>query len=172
MYRQLCAQCHGDRGQGGLGTAFGDEAWQAANTDGGIFDAINLGHEATAMIAWGEILTSQQIEQLVAHIRTLDSSGTAGGSPTFVGEVLPIFEASCTVCHGSLGGWTGTSYQEALTTGEGSPTIIPGDPDNSRLAQTMLGTHPDGVIMPPAGLLPDATVQIIIDWIAAGAPER
>jgi mono/diheme cytochrome c family protein len=172
VYAQLCSQCHGDRGQGGIGTALGEAAWQAANGDKAIFDGINLGHEATAMIAWGEILTSQQIEQLVKHIRTLDSSGSTAGPPTFVGDVFPIFEASCTVCHGSLGGWTGTSYQEALNTGEGSPTIIPGDPDNSRLVQTMLGTHPDDVIMPPAGLLPDATVQIIIDWIAAGAPER
>ncbi len=172
VYAQLCSQCHGQRGEGGIGTALGAPVWQAANQDTAIFDAINLGHEATAMIAWGEILSSQQIEQLVKHIRTLNSSGSSAGSPTFVGDVQPIFQASCTVCHGSLGGWTGTSYQEALTTGDGGPTIIPGDPDNSRLVQTMLGTHPDGVIMPPAGLLPDATVQIIIDWIAAGAKER
>jgi mono/diheme cytochrome c family protein len=172
VYAQLCSQCHGQRGEGGIGTALGEPAWQAANKDKDIFDAINLGHEATAMIAWGEILSSQQIEQLVKHIRTLNSSGSSAGSPTFVGDVLPIFQANCTVCHGTLGGWTGTSYQDALTTGANGPTIIKGDPDNSRLVQTMLGTHPDGVIMPPAGLLPDATVQIIIDWIAAGAPER
>ena len=94
------------------------------------------------------------------------------GPPTFEGDVLPIFEASCSACHGTLGGWTGTSYDEALNTGEGGPTIIPGDPDNSRLVQTMVGTHPDAIIMPPAGLLPEDTVQIIIDWIAAGVPER
>ncbi|MDR9451050.1 MAG: c-type cytochrome [Acidimicrobiia bacterium] len=172
VYAQLCSQCHGASGEGGIGTPLGDRAWQAAISDRAIFDDINLGHEATAMIAWGEILTSQQIEQVVAHIRTLDSSGSTAGSPTFVKDVLPIFEAGCTVCHGSLGGWTGTTYDAALNTGNGGPTIIPGDPDASRLVQTMIGTHPDGIIMPPAGLLPDATVQTIIDWIAAGAPER
>ncbi len=36
----------------------------------------------------------------------------------------------------------------------------------------MLGTHPDDVIMPPAGLLPAETVQVIVDWVAGGAPER
>jgi len=172
VYGQLCAQCHGDRGQGGLGTAFGDQGWQSANSDAAIFDAINLGHEATAMIAWGEILTSQQIEQLVAHIRTLDSSVSTGGSPTFVGDVLPIFQASCTACHGTLGGWTGTSYDDAVNSGADGPTVIPGDPDNSRLVQTLVGTHPDRVVMPPSGSLADADIQIIKDWIAAGAPER
>ncbi|MDH3261224.1 MAG: c-type cytochrome [Acidimicrobiia bacterium] len=172
VYQQLCAQCHGDRGQGGIGTAFGEQAWQSANSDSAIFDAINLGHEATAMIAWGEILTSQQIEQLVAYIRTLNSSGSATGAPTFVGDVLPIFQASCAACHGSLGGWTGTNYEDALNTGEGGPTILPGDPDNSRLVQTLVGTHPDGIVMPPSGALSDTDVQTIVDWIAAGAPER
>lgn len=124
------------------------------------------------MIAWGEILTSQQIEQLVAYIRTLNSSGSATGAPTFVGDVLPIFQASCAACHGSLGGWTGTNYEDALNTGEGGPTILPGDPDNSRLVQTLVGTHPDGIVMPPSGALSDTDVQTIVDWIAAGAPER
>ena len=125
-----------------------------------------------AMIAWGEILTSQQIEQLVTHIRTLDSSGSSAGSPTFVGDVLPIFQAGCTACHGNLGGWTGTTYDEAVNSGTGSPTIIPGDPDNSRLVQSLIGTHPDGVVMPPSGSLSEVDIQTIIDWIAAGAPER
>lgn len=172
VYRQLCAQCHGDRGQGGLGNAFNTEAWQAANSDKAVFDAINLGHEATAMIAWGEILTSQQIDQLVTHIRTLTSSGSGAGSPTYVGDVLPIFQASCTVCHGTLGGWTGTSYQEALNTGANGPTIIKGDPDNSRLVQSLVGTHPDGMVMPPSGTMSESDIQTIIDWVAAGAPER
>jgi cytochrome c oxidase cbb3-type subunit 3 len=58
VYGQLCTQCHGDRGEGGIGTALGDQAWQSANNDSAIFDSINIGHDATAMIAWGEILTS------------------------------------------------------------------------------------------------------------------
>jgi mono/diheme cytochrome c family protein len=172
VYGQLCTQCHGESGQGGIGTALGEAAWQAANNDMAIFDAVNLGHEATAMIAWGEILTSQQIEQLVTHIRTLSSSGSSAGPPTFVGDVLPIFQASCTVCHGTLGGWTGTSYQDALNTGANGPTIIKGDPDNSRLVQSLVGTHPDGMVMPPSGTLSESDIQTIIDWVEAGSPQR
>jgi hypothetical protein len=36
----------------------------------------------------------------------------------------------------------------------------------------MLGTQSVGGIMPPGGLLPDSKVQVIFDWIAAGAPDN
>ena len=36
-------------------------------------------------------------------------------------------------------------------------------------AQKMLGTHEQGTIMPPAGVLSDTMIQIVLDWIEAGA---
>jgi len=174
IYVQLCAQCHGPDGEGGIGPSLSDPVWQASQTDRQIIETIDLGHPATAMIAWGEILSTQQIAELVKHIRTLTGEGPppSSGSSTFEADVLPIFQAKCAGCHGTLGGWTGTSYEEALNTGEGGPTIIPGDPDNSVLVQTLTGTHPEGIVMPPGGTLPQGDIQTIIDWIAAGAPER
>jgi mono/diheme cytochrome c family protein len=171
VFVALCSQCHGASGEGGVGPAF-DSAWQASNSDQQIFDATNLGHPATAMIAWGEILTSQQIEDLVAHIRTLTGEATGSGPLTYVATIRPILDTYCTVCHGSRGGWTGTSYEEAMATGTNGPTIVPGDPDNSRLVQSLIGTHPDGIVMPPSVTMSAADIQKIIDWIAAGAPER
>jgi hypothetical protein len=35
-----------------------------------------------------------------------------------------------------------------------------------------LGTHTQGAIMPPAGPLPEAMIQVILDWINAGAPDN
>ncbi len=75
------------------------------------------------------------------------------------------------MCHGTLGGWDGSSYQAVMTTGDHAPVVIPGDVANSLLAQILQGTATSGAIMPPGGKLPDATIQIILDWIAAGAPE-
>ncbi len=175
VYGELCSQCHGPNGEGGIGTSFADPQWQARNQDSAIIDAINLGHEATAMIAWGEILSLGQIDQIVTHIRTLDSSApppAPGATPTFEADVLPIFQASCTVCHGTLGGWTGTSYTDAMTSGANGPTIVPGSPDSSRLVQSLIGTHPTGMVMPPSGALSAADIQTIIDWVAGGAPEK
>jgi len=173
VYLDLCAQCHGDQGEGGIGPALRAAEFQRNNSDQEIFDSISLGHPATPMIAWGEVLTSDQIWELVEVIRSLSGTedGAATGPPTFVNDVLPIFEDSCIVCHGSLGGWDGSTYEAALGTGDHSPVIIPGDPDNSLLVQKMLGTQTVGDIMPPAGLLPDRQVQVIIDWVEAGAPE-
>lgn len=168
IYAQLCAQCHGSDGGGGIAPSLSDPVWQASQTDRQIVQAINLGHPATAMIAWGEILSTQQIEELVEHIRSFAGGGPppSAGPPTFTADVLPIFSAECGACHGTLGGWTGTSYEEALTTGEDGPVIVPGDPDGSRLVQTLVEGS-----MPPGGKLSDAEIQTIIDWIAAGAPE-
>ena len=41
------------------------------NSSEEIFDTISQGHAATDMIAWGAILTSDQIEQLVTFIEQL-----------------------------------------------------------------------------------------------------
>ena len=76
------------------------------------------------------------------------------------------------MCHGTLGGWDSTSYQAVMTTGDHSPVVIPGDEVNSLLSQKLLGTSMIGGLMPPGGKLPDATIQLILNWIKAGALEN
>ncbi len=39
----------------------------------------------------------------------------------------------------------------------------------SLLGQKLLGTQEQGAVMPPAGALSSARIQIILDWILAGA---
>ena len=173
IYDQLCAQCHGPDGEGGIGPSFQESQFQATRTDTQLLNAINLGHEATAMIGWGDILSAEQIEQLVALIRAFRSSGLTTqpdhGEISFSIDVMPIFEAECVICHGSFGGWDGSSYEAVMTTGNNAPVIIPGDAENSLLAQKMVGTQTIGDIMPPGGLLAEDEVQVILDWIDAGA---
>jgi hypothetical protein len=102
----------------------------------------------------------RQASQLSVHHTTFDT------------DILPIFQKYCVMCHGTLGGWDGTSYQAAITSGDHAPVIIPGDVENSLLAQKLLGTSAFGEIMPPGGKLPDATIEVILDWIKAGAAEK
>jgi hypothetical protein len=61
-----------------------------------------------------------------------------------------------------------------MTTGDNGPVVIPGDVEGSLLAQKLIGTHADGDIMPPPPLrvLSEELIQIILDWIAAGALEE
>jgi ubiquinol-cytochrome c reductase cytochrome b subunit len=173
IYDQLCAQCHGTDGEGGLGPSFQDSQFQNARSDTQLVDTINLGHEATAMIGWGDILSAEQIQSLVALIRTFGSS-TAPNLPaaeevSFSADVMPIFEADCLACHGNLGGWDSSDYEAVMTSGNNAPVVIPGDAENSLLAQKMVGTQTLGNIMPPAGLLPEHQIEIVITWIEGGA---
>ena len=175
VYADVCAQCHGASGEGGLGPALRDPALQAGRTDQQLFDTISQGHPATPMIAWGEILTSTQIQELVSFIRQLSavpatSSPAAGAS--FANDVLPVLQQHCATCHGTLGGWDGSSYEAVMTSGDHDPVVVPGDPTASLLAQKILGTQTFGTVMPMNGALPLAEIQPILDWIAAGAPNN
>jgi mono/diheme cytochrome c family protein len=176
IYDQLCSQCHGLNGEGGIGPSFMDSEFHDNITDNQLFEAINVGHEATSMIGWGDVLSVDQIQQMVLLIRQFRSSPVAGQPTTaevsFSEDVMPIFEADCIACHGNFGGWDASSYTSVLGTGNNAPVVIPGDPENSLLAQKMTDTQSIGQIMPPAGLLPDDEVQVVLDWIAAGAPDN
>jgi mono/diheme cytochrome c family protein len=169
-------------GEGGIGPALSDQGFQQSNNDQQLFDTISRGHKATAMIGWGEILSTEQIQQLVSFIRTLESTEVqpdtgAGPTPTpgavsFTTDVAPIFKAKCVICHGTLGGWDGSNYEAVMTSGNNAPVVIPGDLHGSLLAQKLLGTQTFGDIMPPGGKLSDDEIQIILDWIELGAPEK
>jgi mono/diheme cytochrome c family protein len=197
IYAQVCAQCHGPAGEGGIGPSLVDPAFQSSKADQQIFDAINLGHPATPMIGWGEILSDGQIQQLVAYIRQLGSAAAptptlgaptatpggpsptpgAGASPTpaapsFSAEVLPLLQTSCSACHGSMGGWDASTYNSVVNSGANGPAVMPGDTPNSLLAQKLLGTQTIGGPMPPGASLPKDKIQIILDWIAGGAPNN
>jgi len=174
IYAEVCAQCHGDRGQGLIGPSLSGPGFQSAKTDDEIFNTINVGHAATAMIGWGEILSADQIHQLVSYIRQLGGgqTGPGPGEVSFKDDVLPILEAKCGVCHGSLGGWDAASYQSVMESGDNGPVVIAGDGGGSLLGQKLLGTQTIGGLMPPGGELPPSEVQTILDWIAAGAPDN
>ncbi|NIM92719.1 MAG: c-type cytochrome [Anaerolineales bacterium] len=171
IYSEVCARCHGTGGEGGIGPTLLSQAFQDRYNDQELFDIIGIGHEATVMVPWGEILTSDQIQQIVEFIRELevDEEVTTPSAISFQKDVVPILEEECIVCHGTFGGWDASSYDLVINSGDHGPSVIPGDVPASLLAQKLLGTHSEGAIMPPAGKLPDSKIQIILDWILAGA---
>ena len=159
LYAIACASCHGAQGEGGVGPALNTQEFQDAYDDQTLFDTISNGHMATPMVAWGDNLSDEQIQLLVDYIRVLGGATPAvPASPpvSFSGQVVPLFQAKCQVCHNqgtSLGGWDSTSYQAVMTTGNNGPVVIPGDITNSILAQRVSGTQ--GAIMPPSGKMSD-----------------
>ena len=184
VYQELCAQCHGADGEGGIGPSLADAEFQSAKSDEDVFATISDGHETTAMIAWGEVLTAEQIQQLVELIRQFEplslSEAEAQPTPTpagasrvsFSADVYPLITEKCGFCHGTFGGWDTSTYKSIMTSGNHAPVIIPGDADNSILAQMLLDTHLEGILMPPGKQLPKSELEPIIAWINEGAQDN
>lgn len=81
--------------------------------------------------------------------------------------ISDLFASKCGTCHGSgaLGGLDLTSYESAMAGGDSGPAIVPGDPENSQLVIIQAaGGH--------AGQFSEEELQLVIDWITAGAPEN
>ena len=202
IYSEICAQCHGFTGQGDLGPSLRDPDFRESSSQD-IFDTISEGHDATDMIAWGSILSSEQILQLVNFIEQLPIDERAPEPPpeeaaaeepadeevvavpteeappeevviSFMADIMPLFEYRCIDCHGTEGGWDASTYDLVMESGDNAPVIIPGDPENSLLYMKLTGTHEEGDSMPPPPLraLKDEQIELIFEWIAAGAMDN
>jgi mono/diheme cytochrome c family protein len=176
IYQGVCAQCHGPDADGDVGPSLRDGTFRAQNTRQSIVDTINKGHKTTPMIAWGEILTAEQIDDLVSFILQLPESGAGepAGGPSFAAMVAPIFASQCQICHNdssALGGWNAIGYDNVMNSGDHGPVIIPNNVGDSLLAQMI--QYADGVsVMPPSRQLDHASIQLVLDWIEAGAPDN
>jgi WD40 repeat protein len=91
----------------------------------------------------------------------------------FKDHVEPILRAKCNACHNGdakKGGLATDSFSSLMQGGGSGAVVEPGDADNSRLY--LLVAHEEEPKMPPnAAKLPDADLETIKAWIAAGAPE-
>ena len=114
----------------------------------------------------------------VAESAPTDHAGTGGGEERlsvsahlFVDHVRPILERSCFTCHAddAQGGLRLDSRERMLAGGGRGPVIVPGDPGRSLLVAALRHERED-LRMPFGGSrLPDAEIEDIVDWIAAGA---
>ncbi|MCX6079714.1 MAG: c-type cytochrome [Chloroflexi bacterium] len=156
---------------------------------------ISLGLPDSGMTAFssanGGPLSDDQVDAILTYIRSWEANPppilpTATPAPvlpsptpgnqtktietSFTTTVLPIFIAKCQMCHNSstkLGGWEASSYSTILADAKSGPVIVPGDIAASPLALLIQGVN--GKSMPPMGSLPQAEIQIILDWISSGA---
>ncbi len=90
-------------------------------------------------------------------------------------QIQPIFNGNCSgsQCHigGTANGLSLSSYLSLMQGGNSGAVVIPGNPDNSIIIRRL-----EGDITPqmPFGRspLPQATLQLIRDWIAEGAHDN
>jgi mono/diheme cytochrome c family protein len=87
---------------------------------------------------------------------------------SFATDVLPIIESRCVNCHGGKRVEEGLylrTYDEILAGSDHGAVVIPGDVEGSLLVELVANQE-----MPKRGpKLTPAQIQIISDWVAAGA---
>lgn len=98
----------------------------------------------------------------------------SAGDVDYESKVLPILREHCLSCHSpdrKKAGLDLASYPALLAGGSGGEVVVAGDPDSSRLLQLI--SHEAEPKMPPnQARLPDATIDVVRQWIAAGLLER
>jgi len=92
----------------------------------------------------------------------------SGGALTYEATIRPLFEARCSNCHvkTSIQGLNLDTYAGVLKGGNSGPAIIPGDPQGSLLVQKQSQDQPH------FGQLTPEELDLVVKWIAAGAPEK
>ena len=96
---------------------------------------------------------------------------TAEGEVSFAGTVLPILQDHCERCHGDerKGNLYLLDYDGVMAGGKSGPLVVAGNPDESRIVQSVEMTKEP--YMPPR-VFPSLTedrIQAIRQWIAEGA---
>jgi len=152
IFDATCENCHTTGDPGGISntsfcsnSACHGSAWEYAG-----FDAPGL----------REILLTQ--------LPPPSEPSTPTGALTFGDIIGPLFIERCGACHGAEGiqGLNLTTYESTLAGGSSGPAIIPGDPDGSLIVLRLTGDQPHFAQLTPEEL------ELVIEWIIAGAPER
>lgn len=71
VYARECARCHGASGEGGSAVTLDNAVFQDSVSDGFLRRSIELGRRETMMSGFASTLTATEIDDVVAHIRTL-----------------------------------------------------------------------------------------------------
>jgi mono/diheme cytochrome c family protein len=172
LFAQLCAHCHGEDGTtpvGDEGAIINSEAYWRTHDDAAILQDIGAGShgEMTAFAqSYDGPLSWEEILDLTAFLRLWGSA--AAPSPTamvtYVSTIGPLLSERCAGCHGGTAGLTVTDYASLMTGSSSGPVISPGDPDGSRIVEVQQSGH--------YGQLTTSEIDILIEWITAGAPEQ
>lgn len=114
QFNTYCVGCHGDEGEGRIGTGprLVSKSFLAAASDNLLSRTINHGRAGTTMVPWRETLTQDQIQGIIAYLRSLAPAAPAvlderplSGD---LGRGAQVFSSICAGCHGQ----SGAGYQE------------------------------------------------------------
>jgi len=154
VFNPTCANCHDTSNPGGTdNTSFcSNSACHGAKWEFAGFDAPELRKAVLAQLP--PTPTPQTLP--------------TGGALTYNDSIGPLFQARCGSCHGENGinGLNLLTYLTALQGSENGAVINPGDAQGSLLVQKQSAAQPH------FGQLTPEELQLVMDWINAGAVEK
>ncbi|WP_258105673.1 PQQ-dependent sugar dehydrogenase [Marinoscillum sp. MHG1-6] len=74
IYKNICSNCHGIDLKGGLSSSLADGQWEFGGSDEEILQTIKDGIPEKGMIAYGSVLSPDQLRSLVVYIRELEKA--------------------------------------------------------------------------------------------------
>lgn len=111
---------------------------------------------------------------VLSLLALLTSAVSALAAPDYQRDIKPMLARQCVLCHGPTalkGKLLLDTAAGARKGGEHGPAIVPGKPDESLLLQVIQGQHREVGRMPlKRPPLDSEQVQLLREWIAAGAP--
>jgi hypothetical protein len=135
-------------------------------------------HEGKMPPGQKDKLTAADVEMIRRWIEGGARFGTSATEPVATQhDVIPILLRRCTVCHGRSLREAGLDLRtkaSMLRGGKSGPVIVPGKPDESLLLKKVrAGDMPPRRRIIEASVKPiePAEIDVLANWIAAGAPE-
>ncbi len=114
LYRNHCANCHGDRGQGGRGPGFQTGRFRHGDSDEQLMQSIKRGIPGTIMPMF--YYNERQLRSMVAHVRSFSiRRSEAAAVPGNAGAGKELFgRVGCAGCHvvNGVGGRGGPDLSE------------------------------------------------------------
>ena len=80
-FKNLCAACHGQAGEGNIGPNMCDDSWIHGGEFKDLCKTITEGVPDKGMIAWASQLSGDQIKQVASYILSLEGSNPANQKP-------------------------------------------------------------------------------------------
>lgn len=77
-FKEVCAACHGDQGEGKIGPNLTDNAWLHGGSLTAIYKTIGDGVPAKGMPAWGRVLKHSETQAVAAFVGSLKGKNLPG----------------------------------------------------------------------------------------------
>jgi len=176
LYRDNCAICHGDRGDGLTRAINGLRppprnftTVQAALelTHERMVDSVTNGRPGTGMMAHKDRLTAQQIEDIVVFIRVAFMQTPDADDPAVIHKKgAKIYNRTCAVCHGDKGNsaiWAQSGLNPPprdFTTAEARALLT-----RDRMINSVTNGRPGTGMMPFSRKLDKDDIEAVVDYI-------